>query len=86
MLKSRYFLGALLTFAYVAEAGQAYAYIDPGTGSILLQGIVGGAATFLVVVRLYGAKAKRKILAFIGREPAEPESDAPATDPKTAAE
>ena len=86
MLKFRYFLGALLTMAYVADAGPAHAYIDPGTGSLLLQGIVGGAATFLVVIRLYGAKAKRKIRAFIGREPAEPESDPPAADPKTAAE
>jgi hypothetical protein len=86
MLKFRYFLGALLTMAYVADAGRAHAYIDPGTGSILLQGIVGGAATFLVVIRLYGAKAKRKILSLIGREPAERESDTPTADPKTAAE
>ena len=60
----------LLAAAYVAEAGPAHAYIDPATGSIILQGIVGGAATFLVVVRMYGAKAKRRILTIIGRTPA----------------
>ena len=64
------FMFALLAAAYVAEAGPAHAYIDPGTGSILLQGIVGGAATFLVVIRLYGSKAKKKFLAIIGRSPA----------------
>lgn len=57
----------LLAAAYVADTGPAYAYIDPGMGSILLQGIVGGAATFLVVFRLYGAKAKKRILAILGR-------------------
>ena len=61
---------ALLAAAFVADAGPAHAYIDPATGSILLQGIVGGAATFLVVIRLYGAKAKKRILAIIGRTPA----------------
>ena len=86
MLNSRYFFGALLTIAYVADAGMAHAYIDPGTGSILLQGIVGGVATFLVVIRMYGAKAKRMYLAFTGREAAGPDSGPPAADPKTAAE
>ncbi len=60
----------MLAAAYAAEAGPAHAYIDPATGSILLQGIVGGAATFLVVIRLYGAKAKKRILTIIGRTPA----------------
>ena len=61
----------LLAAAYVADAGPAYAYIDPATGSIILQGIVGGAATFMVVIRLYGARAKRRILVIFGRTPAE---------------
>lgn len=59
----------LLAAAYIADAGPAHAYIDPGTASILLQGIVGGVATFLVVIRMYGARAKRKILAIFGRTP-----------------
>lgn len=60
----------LLTAAYVADAGPAYAYIDPGTASVLLQGVVGGAATFMVVFRMYGARAKKRILAIFGRTPA----------------
>ena len=69
MPKRTNFMTTMPAAAYIADAGPAYAYIDPATGSILLQGIVGGAATFLVVIRLYGAKAKKRILAIIGRTP-----------------
>ena len=61
-------LTALLAVAYVADAGPAHAYIDPGMGSLLLQGAVGGAATFLVVMRLYGAKAKGDAVANAERQ------------------
>jgi hypothetical protein len=61
----------LLAMAYIADVGAAHAYIDPGVGSLLLQGAVGGVATFLVVMRLYGAKAKKAILALLGRAPAQ---------------
>jgi hypothetical protein len=71
---------ALLAVTYVADAGSAHAYIDPGTGSILLQGIVGGAATFMVVIRLYGSKAKKKFLAIIGRDPANSEHNPNAAE------
>ena len=56
-----------LSLTFIVDAGPAHAYIDPGTGSILLQGIIGGAATFLVVLRIYGAKVKRTFLTLIGR-------------------
>ena len=32
---------------------QAYAYLDPGTGSMILQGIIGGLAAVAVVAKLY---------------------------------
>ncbi len=70
----------LLAAAYIADAGPAHAYLDPGTASILLQGIVGGVATFLVVIRLYFSKIKRKILAIVGREPAEENHNAHAAE------
>jgi len=69
----KFFLLVFLVVAYIGDAGKAYAYIDPGTGSILLQGVVGTLATGLVVIRIYGAKAKRRVLAFLGRAPAESE-------------
>jgi len=36
----------------------AYAYLDPGTGSVMLQLILGGAAGVMVVARLYWSKLK----------------------------
>lgn len=36
----------------------AYAYLDPGTGSILLQALIGGIAASVTLVSLYYQKAK----------------------------
>jgi hypothetical protein len=36
----------------------AYAYLDAGTGSMLLQLLLGGFAGFLVIGKLYWAKIK----------------------------
>lgn len=58
---------ATLAVVYTALPGAAHAYIDPGTGSILLQGIVGSAATAMVILKMYGAKARSKIAAMFGR-------------------
>ncbi len=48
----------------------AYAYLDPGTGSIILQALLGGAAGALIAGRLYWSKIK----SFFG---AKPEPDPP---------
>ena len=39
-----------------------FAYIDPGTGSLFLQLLLGGIAGFVVILKLYWDK----ILAFLG--------------------
>jgi hypothetical protein len=36
----------------------AYAYLDPGTGSILLQALIGGIAASVTVVSLYYNRVK----------------------------
>ncbi len=36
----------------------AYAYLDPGTGSMLLQGLIAAIAAGLVVIKLYWYKVK----------------------------
>jgi hypothetical protein len=38
------------------SCGPAFAYIDPGTGSMMLQGVIGAVAGALVVGRLYWSK------------------------------
>lgn len=48
---------ALTLFA--AWASPAQAYLDPGTGSMILQGIIGAIAGALVMLRIYWAKIKR---------------------------
>ncbi len=40
----------------------AFAYLDPGAGSALLQGIIGGVAAIGVVLKLYW----HRILRFLG--------------------
>ena len=41
-----------------ATADNAFAYLDPGTGSMILQIIFGGVAGLMVVGKLYWAKFK----------------------------
>lgn len=45
------------------------AYLDPGSGSMIIQVIVGGAAAVAVIGRLYWRRAKRFFR--IGRSPGE---------------
>lgn len=50
---------ALLSLScLIVATGPAYAYLDPGTGSILLQGLIAGVAGGLVAARLYWSKVK----------------------------
>lgn len=45
----------------------AHAYIDPGSGSVLLQLILGGIAGIGVVVKLYWDRAKTKYQSLLSR-------------------
>lgn len=73
----------VLFTSLVLAPDTAFAYIDPGTGSVLLQVILGIIAAVAVTMRLFW----RKILAFFGirkrvaeapaaAEPSEPKDDA----------
>ncbi len=46
-------------------SGDLHAYLDPGTGSIALQVIIGGLVATLATVRLYWARLK----SALGRTP-----------------
>lgn len=43
----------------LAATAPAHAYLDPGTGSILLQGLIAAVAGGLVAVKLYWGKVKQ---------------------------
>lgn len=49
-------------FVFMLVPLDAFAYLDPGTGSALLQGIIGGVAAIGVVIKLYW----HRILRFLG--------------------
>ena len=51
-------LAILSLSCLVVATGPAYAYLDPGTGSILLQGLIAGVAGGIVAARLYWSKVK----------------------------
>ena len=44
----------------------AHAYIDPGSGSVLLQLILGGIAGIGVVAKLYWGQIKERYRSFFG--------------------
>jgi hypothetical protein len=49
---------ALLTVLTFAVASPAQAYLDPGTGTMILQIILGGVAGILVAGKLYWTRLK----------------------------
>lgn len=57
MAKTRQIL-ALAAAMTVAMIAPAHAYLDPGTGSIMLQAIIGGVAAGLFVLRGYFYRLK----------------------------
>jgi hypothetical protein len=54
---------------YLALASPAHAYLDPGTGSILLQGLIGAVFGGWVAARLYWSKLKNFVGHRRGRQP-----------------
>jgi hypothetical protein len=66
---------ALFTLVFLGSLridAPAHAYLDPGTGSMLLQLLLGGVAGALVVGKLYWSRVKE----FFGVKPAtDPSSD-----------
>jgi hypothetical protein len=51
----------LASFAiFIMATDNAYAYLDPGTGSIILQAIIAGVASTIFAVRMYWSRIKEK--------------------------
>ncbi len=53
---SRKTILASTALGFVLFSSPAYAYLDPGTGSMLLQLALGGVAGFLVILKLYWSR------------------------------
>jgi len=60
-------------FCLISYTSPAYAYLDPGTGSMLLQGLIFGIAITISYVSLYWQKTKAFTKAFFVKK--EPDTD-----------
>ena len=67
------YVPCLLGLALTGLAAPAYAYLDPGTGSMILQILLGGAAGVAFAGRLYW----RRFLEMIGARPETATASAP---------
>ena len=56
---------SLILFALIISSSQAHAYLDPGTGSMLLQGAIAGIATLAFTIKIYWHRIK----AFLSGKP-----------------
>ncbi len=45
-------------FLYVSAVAESQAYLDPGTGSILIQGLIAGIAAAALVIKTYWYRIK----------------------------
>ncbi len=70
MLKTLYFA----TIFLVALGQPAHAYLDPGTGSILVQILLGGAAGGLAILKLYWGNIRAFFARGAARVPEGPDA------------
>lgn len=67
--------GGLLIVLPFMFAQPAFAYIDPGTGSILLQSLLAGVAGLVVISKLYWYRIKKFFSPKLSNDmPQEPEA------------
>lgn len=77
-MQRRIFAPAVLSLAILlAVTPDAHAYLDPGTGSMLLQLLLGGIAGALIVMKLYWFNIKA-FLSFGSRTKPGAESSPPS--------
>jgi F0F1-type ATP synthase membrane subunit a len=71
MFKLNLSLFAVVFTMAMSPLTPAYAYLDPGTGSILIQLLMGGVAGAMVIVKLYWQRVKD----FFSSKPQTPSQD-----------
>ena len=65
-IASRLLAAVVLALAAILLARPAYAYLDPGTGSMVVQGMIAAIAAGAVALKLYWKRLK----SVFGRKPA----------------
>jgi hypothetical protein len=57
-MKKRFAWICAFAFLFGVEPSSAYAYLDPGTGTFALQGLIAAVAGGLVAIRAYWSQIK----------------------------
>lgn len=65
----------VLGIALLGFAGEVLAYLDPGTGSILLQGLIAAIAAAITYCSLYWHRVKEFFRVLLRRSPRRPPSN-----------
>ena len=60
--------------AYVTMSSPAHAYLDPATGSIMIQAVIGVVASWALYSRMFAAKV-RAVLRRIGKKRKAPDAE-----------
>ena len=69
-------VAATAVLLVLGTAKPAFAYIDPGTGAMLLQLLLGGVAGGLVILKLYWHRLKERTTRLFGvRNEEQPKAD-----------
>lgn len=63
----------VIALAGVAVATPSYAYLDPGTGSVILQSLLAGIAVAMGLLRFYWQQFKAFLGNLVGPSPKQPE-------------
>jgi hypothetical protein len=73
MMRVTFLVLVLTVLVLLLPARPAYAYLDPGSGSMFVQLLLGGVAGAVVILRLYW----NRLLALFGlaKPPSAPEAD-----------
>lgn len=76
MMKRTSFLGLLVVWCLLMSERPAHAYMDPGSGSMFLQLVLGGAAGIGLICKLYW----RRFLALFGIQHRDEHSERQSTN------
>jgi hypothetical protein len=66
---------SMTSVAMLTSALPAHAYLDPGTGTLIVQSIVGGAAAAMTIAGVYISRIRNGFSRLIGRELSETTKD-----------
>ena len=61
-------VAVLLTFCVLFAVQPAYAYVDPGSGSLLIQMLIAAVVGISFTIRLYWGKLKELVRRWMGRK------------------